>query len=153
MVNKEEEEGRQCQIMIRGAFEKYNLPASESAIQLLCMIAAHESGGFRYNKQVNGSALSIFQVEPPSYHEVVAYGCSKGYLNNQDNLSEQRLLFDPTYAAAIARIFFLRFVEPIPDKGDIEGLAKYAKHYWNTNRGKATCLMYENAWNIYYGPK
>ncbi|WP_448216945.1 hypothetical protein [Endozoicomonas sp. 2B-B] len=151
MFSNKEEEGRQCRTMIRAALEKYHLPVSESAIQLLCMIAAHESGGFHYNKQVHGPALSIFQIEPRTYQDVVAYGCSRGYLNKEENLSVKRLLFDPAFAAAIARIFFLRFTEPIPDKSDIAALARYAKFYWNSNKGKATCLMYENAWNIYYG--
>ena len=36
--------------------------------------------------------------------------------------------------------------EALPEEQDIEGLARYAKKYWNTDEGKATWEDYFNAY-------
>ena len=71
-------EGEQCRQMICTALADYHLPDSESAIRLLCMIAAHESGGFRFTKQIRGPAVSLFQIEPASFRDVCNYAKRKG---------------------------------------------------------------------------
>lgn len=139
--------------MIEQALDQYGLPKSEAAIRLLCMIAAHESGGFLYSKQVRGPALSFFQLEPASYTDVCAYAMRKGYLKGEIPGPVERIIFDPTFAAAIARIFILRIPEPLPDPDNLRGLARYAKKYWNTNLGKATPGMYLEAYQEYFGEK
>ena len=40
----------------------------------------------------------------------------------------------------------MRIPEALPDESDLEGLAKYAKTYWNTWRGKATWQDYFEAY-------
>ena len=47
---------------VRQSLLMYGLPCSESAITLLVMVAAHESGGFRYVQQIGGPALGLFQI-------------------------------------------------------------------------------------------
>ncbi len=143
-------EGLQCRLMIERALTDYQLPASEAAIRLLCMIAAHESGGFSYVKQVRGPALSFFQMEPATYSDVSGYAMKKGYLKGELPSPVQRLIFDAFFSAALARIFFLRFRKALPNHNDIPGLAQYAKHYWNTELGKATPAMYADAWRQYF---
>lgn len=36
-------------------------------VELLCMIAAHESMLGKYRKQIKGPALSLFQIEPRTH--------------------------------------------------------------------------------------
>jgi len=143
-------EGERCRLMIRTALEKYGLPSSEAAIRLLCMIAAHESGGFTYVKQVRGPALSLFQIEPRSYQDVCSYAQHRNYLDGEFPSPPERLIFDGLYAAAIGRLFFLRVPEQLPEPNNIKALAYYAKKYWNTEQGKATPAMYENAYREHF---
>ena len=144
-------EGQACRDMIELALSHYLLPDSESAIRLLCMVAAHESGDFTYVRQIGGPALSFFQMEPMTFQEIAEY-CQRKQIQLADELpcTVWRLVFDPVFAAAMARVFFMRFPEPLPEPDDIEGLASYAKDYWNTELGKATESDYFEAWSRHY---
>lgn len=42
------------------------------------------------------------------------------------------------YAAAMCRIFYRRISAPLPNEGDIEGMARIWKKYYNTHLGKGT---------------
>lgn len=134
-------------LMIRQALHTYNLPCDASAVELLLMVAAHESGHFKYVQQINGPALGLFQMEPATYKEIRKY-----MLRHEDRFelikcsSAERMVIDVRYAAAMARIFFMRFPEALPCATDTRGLAKYAKKYWNTEAGKATVNDYESAY-------
>ncbi len=143
-------EGNACRVMIQTALDRYGLPVSESALRLLCMIAAHESGGFLYVKQVNGPALSFFQMEPVTYIDVCDYAVWRDYLPGELPSPPERLIFDAPFAAALGRLFFLRFSEPLPAEDDLTALAQYAKQYWNTALGKATVAQYESAYRKHF---
>lgn len=133
-------------LTIRTAIEKalarFDLPNSEAAVRLLLMIAAHESGGFTYCKQKGGPALGLFQMEPPTHAHVIDYLKRSGRFAALRALPVERLVIDVEYAAAIARVYLWTFPEPLPDADDLDGLAAYAKKYWNTNAGKATAEKY-----------
>ena len=141
--------GKACQNMIEQALKLYRLPASDDAVQLLCMIAAHESGGFRYVQQIGGPALSLFHVEPVTYCDVCDYCLRKNlYFAKELPSPVERLIFDSTFAAGLARVFFLRFPAPIPNTPEQQSV--YAKLYWNTAKGKASSDDYLNAWERYF---
>ncbi len=144
--------GNTLREVITAALTLYGLPSSPQAIELLIMIAAHESGGFTYCKQVRGPALGIYQMEPATFYDV------KDYLKRTERYpallryhNPERLIFDINYATAMARAFFLRIPEPIPNIEDKEGLARYAKKYWNTELGKATPQQYLTAYQQHGG--
>lgn len=141
-------EGCACQAMIERALMYYNLPDSEHAVHLLCMIAAHESGGFRYLKQVKGEAVSLFQMEPITYQCVSGYCLKRHYLEGEIPSPIERMIFDMPFSVAMARVFFLRIPEALPDQAS--ALADYAKRHWNTYLGKATVDDYLSAWDRYY---
>ncbi len=138
-----------CRTSIVQALDHYGLPASESAVKLLCMIGAHESAQFLYNKQVNGPALSPFQIEPASYLDVCEYADRKLYMPDDLPSPAERLIFDFRFATGIARVFLLRIPEPIPT--EISAMAIYAKKYWNTPLGKATPGIYRLAYQELFG--
>ena len=141
------DEGHACRQLIDDALLYYRLPTTEAAIRLLCMIAAHESGDFHYVRQRRGPALSLFQMEPATFDDVCDYAQRRNlYIASYLPCSPWRLVFDQRFAAAMARIFFLRFPEPLPDADDMHALACYAKGYWNTYLGKATPDQYLNAY-------
>lgn len=128
---------------IERALVRFDLPDSESAVRLLLMISAHESGGFTYCKQLNGPALGLFQMEPATFDFLMKYLERTGkYSRVSRSALFNRLLIDVELAAAVARVYLLTIPEPLPDADDIEALADYAKKYWNTEKGKATPLMY-----------
>ncbi len=135
-----------CRNQIIQALDYYCLPISESAVRLLCMIAAHESNQFLYNKQIRGPALSPFQIEPASYLDVCEYADRKLYMPDDIPSPVERLLFDFKFATGIARVFLLRIPEPLPAEHDLRLMAIYAKKHWNTYLGKATPDMYFSAY-------
>ena len=55
------------------------------------------------------------------------------------------------YAAAIARIHYLRVSAPIPKYNDIAKMAAYWKRYYNTALGKGKESDFINNWNKYKG--
>jgi len=130
-----------------------------AAEKILMMTACHESMGFRYRAQVGGPALSFFQIEPNTlddlYENYLAYRPDKqalvdAYLpEGMDRL--EALENEDQYACAAARMIYWRVPESLPDVTDDEGLAAYAKQYWNTELGAATAEKYLEDYRR-YGP-
>lgn len=125
---------------------------SDSAIELLLMTAAHESR-FQHLKQVltsgnYGPALGLWQMEPIALADVwgriprsiLDAACPNGYAG------EDRLCTDLIYAARMARLFYWLKPAPLPAADDVQGLAQYAKVWWNTAAGKATVEDYATAY-------
>lgn len=130
---------------IERALERFNLPQNESVVRLLLMIAAHESGGFTYCKQKGGPALGLFQMEPATFDFVMGYIKRTGKFPAVSlNTPLERLVIDVEFAAAMARVYLWTFPEPLPEPDDLEGLAQYAKKYWNTDQGAASAEKYLN---------
>jgi len=128
---------------------------SKNAVELLMLTAAQESHCGTYLEQINGPAQGIFQMEPNTHSDIYAnylkykpelrtklhrlmatYGPNLGFdLNMRGNI---------IYQIAMARVFYLRFPEPLPSHLDVDALAKYYKKYWNTELGKATVMEAKN---------
>jgi len=132
---------------------------TQAAINLILMIVAHESGKLTYSKQVRGPALGFTQMEPATFNWLVEWlGKTRPHLldamgmfgptGEHDSLM---MVISPQYAVAAARMNLLRFPETLPEADDLEGLARYAKKYWNTYAGKATEADYLNAYKSMVG--
>lgn len=142
---------RQIALSLRTAIEaalfRYNLPGSETAVRLLLMIAAHESGQFLYCRQRGGPALGLFQMEPKTYAGVLEWLERTGkFPAVQRNLPAARLVTDPAFAAAIARVYLYMAPPPLPGPDELQAMAEYAKRHWNTYLGAATPADYLNAY-------
>ena len=120
---------------------------SPAAEQLLLMTACHESGGFRYDRQVGGGpALSYYQIEPATLKDL--YTNWLHYRPERKALldsflpagwdSPEQALMDPVYATAAARMIYMRVPEPLPKMGDYGDAARYWKTHYNTTKGKGT---------------
>lgn len=133
---------------------------SPAAEKLLMMTACHESLGFRYREQVNGPALSYFQIEPATlqdlYDNYLEYRPGRQLLLDQylpEGMSPREALAnDDRYACAAARMIYARVPQALPDVADNDALASYCKQYWNTDLGAATPEKYLEDY-ARYGPK
>lgn len=130
------------------------IPYSEEAVDLLMMTAAHESNGCSYIKQINGPALGVYQMEPATHEDIY-----KNFLKYNPKIKSllkdftidagillqqgEDMVFNLAYATAMARVHYYRVPEALPNT--LEGLAAYAKKYYNTNLGKATAEDYLKA--------
>jgi hypothetical protein len=129
---------------------------SEDAVELLVFTCAVESEGGTYLHQIKGPALGIYQMEPATYNDIWAnYILLKSELStilfhNFDvgrMPSEDRLIYDLRYATAMARLFYRRVSEALPNHNRIDDVWEYYKKYWNTYKGKAE---YHTSINAYH---
>jgi len=98
------------------------------------------------NDETMGPAFGLWQIEPGTEQDVwenflrfepVLDDQLKGFLSVWPGSTEQ-LVGNLNYAAAMCRLIYYRDKEPLPDADDLEGLAKYYKRIFNTDKGKAT---------------
>ncbi|WP_441001312.1 hypothetical protein [Fodinibius sp. SL11] len=123
---------------------------SRNAEELLLLTAAQESGLGKYLHQLgDGPAIGIYQMEPATHDDIWS-----NFLKYKPTLGDTILRWEMPrafadnnakemagnlyYATAMARCFYLRFYESLPEFADVEGMAKYYKKYYNTHKGKAT---------------
>ena len=129
---------------------------SKSAEKLMLMTACHESGGFQWQRQLNGGpALSWYQIEPRTakdlYNSYLAYRPTmrdKLRAYEPENGTIEDALMDGRYATALARLIYYRIPAPIGAATD-ENLAYYWKTYWNTALGKGTKKGFIEDWHRY----
>lgn len=115
-------------------------------VELLCMIAAHESGLGKHRKQINGPALSLFQIEPITHDSIwdncdsiKALAAKLGITRNLKSLET-----DDRYAAFVARCYLLMDRNAVPKS--VCEMGQYAKSYWNSGVGKASPEAYVDAY-------
>lgn len=114
--------------------------------------AAHESGGYKYRRQVGGPARGLCQQEPArvdelhadylDYHADLEKGLTALAIEeNVANLPEgDALEKSDTYAAAICILQYIRHAANVapPAPADVDGLAAYWKRFYNTAEGAGT---------------
>ena len=132
---------------------------SEEAVALLFGTAAHESGGFKYDRQLGGGpALSYFQIEPATLNDLYENWLMyrPEYLEMLEELRpigctrEEALVESFEYAICAARLQYLRKPGALPAADDIPAQAAYYKLHWNTPEGKATEDDYIAAFHRYW---
>lgn len=132
--------------VIRPILNHFNLGGAQ-AEELLLSVAAQESHGGYYLVQRNGPALGIYQMEPPTYEDIVLNVISvsttgwrhaiHAYFGHFDLImGTNKLISDIGYATLLCRLQFWRYPEPLPPLGNVEKLYKYWKKYYNRNSEK-----------------
>lgn len=133
-------------LIIEPVLKEYEL-YSEAAVNLLLGTCAQESRMGYYLKQVKGPALGIYQMEPLTHNDLweqVMKSTKKPCRKIADDFfwetgyTYHDLISDLKFATIMCRLQYWRFPEPLPEVDDIEGLAKYWKKYYNTEKGKGT---------------
>lgn len=119
---------------------------SDEAVELLLFTCAAESNAGMIIKQFGGDGLGIYHMKPSVYIDIW-----ENYLKNKTRLllmllsnfnivfmpSEERLIYDLRFATAMARIFYERIKERLPDPQDVNAIWNYYSNYYNTQRTNA----------------
>ncbi len=144
------------ELVIRPALEVVN-GYSEAAEELVLGTAIQESR-LQYLKQLGGGpALGVFQMEPATHDDIwnnyLAYRQELADLvqmlaapNGGNHPTANELIGNLWYAAAMCRVHYRRVPEPLPDAGDVPGMAAYWKEHYNTFEGAGTEEEYEENW-------
>ena len=120
---------------------------SESAVNLEFGTCAQESLCGTYIKQIKGPALGIYQMEPSTYHDLMLWAQTNQRTLLARGLTQcgmtsvpptSALIYNLRFATLMTRLHYWRRPEPLPAPTDIEGLAKYWKKFYNTEKGKGT---------------
>ncbi|MDO9708331.1 hypothetical protein [Paracraurococcus lichenis] len=133
---------------------------SDAAEKLIMGTAAQESG-LKFTRQIGGGpALGYFQMEPATHDD-----CWTNFINFRASLKSKLLSIrqaqgmpsaaeletDHVYAAAMARVRYMRAPESLPADG--KGLARYWKQHYNTPLGAGTISEFIASWNRLLAPK
>ncbi|BBA32644.1 uncharacterized protein sS8_0679 [Methylocaldum marinum] len=119
------------------------------AEQLLLGTAIQESRLKYLNQLGGGPALGYFQMEPNTHDDIwknyLAYRnhlaakvCAVGEISTTNLPDSTILASNHRYAAAMARVHYLRVPATLPLAGDINAIAGYWKQHYNTYGGKGT---------------
>jgi hypothetical protein len=125
---------------------------SLAAEELVLGTAIVESGLVNRVQLGGGPARGLFQMEPATHDDIWS-----NYLKYRPTLAQSvralstgasasELMTNDRYAAAMARVQYLRAPTPLPQAGDLSGQAAYWKDYYNTCAGKGTPGKYVQAW-------
>jgi hypothetical protein len=129
---------------------------SEAAGQLLLGTAIQESGLVHRRQLGDGPALGLFQMEPATHHD-----CWVNYLVYRPDLAHKVLvvgsLTEPSdaewlvghdeYAAAMARVRYLRIDAKLPTVNDISAMADYWSKWYNTRDDAAKAQQFIDNWH------
>lgn len=132
---------------------KIRSPAAE---RLLLGTAVQESG-LRYLAQINGPAIGVFQMEPATHDDILAYlrRNPRRYKTVSDNcltLHANEMAWNLKYATVMARLHYWRDPAPLPDADDIAGLGAYWKRVYNTAAGRGTARQFVSNYQKYIVP-
>ncbi len=143
--------------IIEPALEGIGLHSPEAAD--LVLFTGLQESGYRYVKQLGtGPALSFWQIEPTTAHDIF-----ETYLKFRDELEDavSGYMFDGTmeanlignlfFAAALCRIKYRRSPLPLPDVGDGPGMAHIWKQAYNTPLGAGHPQEFINSWEKHKG--
>lgn len=122
---------------------------TQSAVILLLATAAQESLCGEYVTQVGGPALGIFQMEPPTYRDVLQRAHEPRLLAPHH---AERMVYDFRYAAQMARLKYWLDPEPLPAADDMGGMWSTYKRVWNTPQGAATKKQFITHWETFVLP-
>lgn len=115
----------------------------DAAVQLILGTADIETR-LCYIKQINGSALSLWQIEPATYLDITSRMLSKypkltkkalDYLGRSTFPNVEMLMGDLYLGVIIARFKYYLDPSPLPQANDYKVMAAYWKRIYNTNKG------------------
>ena len=121
------------------AIDKYSAAAEE----LLVATCAQESLGCTFVKQKSGPAVGPYQMEPATFYDLFATTLARDKDTASKIKSEvmviqpETMVYDFRFATQMARVFYMRIKEPLPDPKDLEAMWAYYKKYYNTPAGAA----------------
>jgi hypothetical protein len=136
----------------------FTIDAHSDAAEELVLGTALQESRLIYIKQLgDGPALGVFQMEPATHNDIwenyLAYqdALTQKVLtlaapNGGDHPSPNELIGNLWYACAMCRVHYRRVSDPLPQAGDVPGMASYWKEFYNTHLGAGTEEEYEENW-------
>lgn len=127
---------------------------SKDAERLLLATAMTESNLTAVVQKGGGPALGYFQMEDATHNDIfknfLAWPEHQHLVEGLNKLSTRvgyadELAKNPQYAAAMARIHYLRNPDPLPFYLNLDAIWSYYKHWWNTEEGSATFTHFMQA--------
>ena len=115
---------------------------SAAAENLMMGTAAQESDLGFYVKQINGHALSMFQIEKITFDDIFFRYLENRFEDRERIIEYCNFAQEPRFgdlvdnirlAVIIARYKYWMIPEPLPEEDDLAGLASYWNRYYNTN--------------------
>lgn len=134
---------------------------SEGMYKLLLGTAATESEFGKFNKQIGGPALGVFQMEPRTaqdiwteylkYHPILRAKVKSTLWKNVNRKTQLR--YNLEYQTLMAVVHYKRAEErhniKIEDDLNRWSAAFYHKKYWNTHKGKGSTIRFFRKYNEY----
>jgi len=127
--------------------------------ELLLGTAVQESLNFMYRAQTGGGpAKGYFQMEPNTHNDIwdnfLKYRTDLAdkvlaFLSSPDADKIEELEHNDKYAAAMARVHYMRVPAALPKEGDVSAQAEYWKEYYNTHLGAGHPEEYVEKWEKY----
>jgi hypothetical protein len=132
---------------------------SENARHLLLGTCAVESDFCAHDRQINGVALGVYQIEPRTlfdiYNNYLAYRPELKFDIHdacdlpQKCIDPEWLVTNKVYATMIARVHYMRVPTALPDYMDVEAMGKYWKQHYNTPLGRGTVDKFVEKYRLY----
>lgn len=130
--------------------------------QLMLATCAQESNMGEFIAQVHGPALGIFEMEPPTYNDLIFYLGQDARHNLKERIlgslfavvmpAADALVWNLRLSVIMARLLYLRAPKALPEAGDLNGLWNYYKVYYNSIKGAATKEQFIANYNKYVTP-
>lgn len=138
--------------IIKPVLEPLKLINKPSVIPLLLGTCAVETNYGKYNRQILGPALSIYQIEPFTFYDIkdrrVSYFFKAGF--NTIKLKAEDMLDDLKLATLVCRLKYLDAPKPLPaNADDIDEIGAYWKQFYNTSKGKGSVDEFVTKYNKY----
>ena len=147
------------EVAVRPALREMGPMYSTVAAEQLVMGTAAVESGLRYLKQHgHGPAIGLWQMEPDTFHDLVdraglhtAHALSRLSLCGQ--LDPLECAWNLRFAAALCRVKYLDDPHPLPEPGDVQGLAITWKRCYNSYLGAGTFDGFRRAWGDLIAPR
>jgi len=131
---------------------------SQSAVNLLLGTAIQESRLTYLKQKGGGPALGLFQIEPATLDDIY-----NRYLKREDKKEllgriwqfttaqdvREQVIGNIPFAVVIARVRYLMVPEALPAYDDLDGLGKYYKKYFNSQKGAGTVQGFIENYKFY----
>lgn len=149
------------QLAVRPTLRAMGPEYSTTAAEQLVMGTAAVESNFMWLRQHNhGPALSLWQIEPFTFRDLMER-CSSSLLRKIFDVAQlgsglaitpEVMAWNLRFGAAMCRLKYRDDPHPLPEPGDVHALAVVYKRCYNTVHGKGTVEGFERAWEDFIRP-
>lgn len=133
----------------------YSSPAAE---QLVMGTAAVESGLVWLKQHGTGPALGLWQMEPFTFNDLIRrrpenLRLSIAMLAGGPLIEPHCVAWNLRFGAAMCRLKYRDDPRPLPQEGDVHGMAQTWKRCYNSHLGAGKVEDFERAWQNLIAPQ